>query len=106
MAWIYLFVAVIFEVGWPLGIKLSQDTNYRATWMAAAILSMALSVFFLWLAQKQLPIGTAYAVWTGLGAAGVFIVGIILFDEPADLLRLASVTLILMGVIGLKLANG
>jgi len=106
MPWITLLIAALFEMGWPLGIRLSQVTNFRIPWILAAIVSMALSVFFLWIAQKNIPIGTAYAVWTGLGAVGVFVAGIILFDEPADLLRVASVSLIVIGIVGLKLAHG
>jgi quaternary ammonium compound-resistance protein SugE len=106
MAWIYLLIAALFEMGWPLGIKLSQVTTYRIPWILAAGSSMVLSVLFLWIAQKQIPIGTAYAVWTGLGAVGVFVAGVILFDEPTDLLRVFSVLLIVIGVVGLKLANG
>lgn len=105
MPWIYLFIAALFEMGWPLGIKLSQITLYKILWLLAALLSMVVSVFFLWLAQKNIPIGTAYAVWTGLGALGVFLAGIVFFDEPMDLLRILSVTLIVIGVVGLKLSS-
>jgi quaternary ammonium compound-resistance protein SugE len=66
---------------------------------------MAASGLFLWLAQKSIPMGTAYAVWTGIGASGAFILGIWLFDDPASFLRIASVTLIVLGIIGLKLAG-
>ena len=77
MSWIYLFVAAIFEIGWPLGFKLSQTTNNRINWILFAVASMALSGLFLWIAQKNIPMGTAYAVWPGIGAAGTFLVGII-----------------------------
>lgn len=105
-AWIYLLIAALFEMGWPLGIKLSQVTPHRTPWIFAAGSSMVLSVFFLWLAQKQIPIGTAYAVWTGLGAVGVFIASAILFKEPTDLLRVISVMLIVIGVVGLNIGQG
>ena len=105
MPWIYLIIASLFEIGWPLGIKLSQVGTQKLLWLLAAFVSMLLSVFFLWLAQKEIPIGTAYAVWTGLGAVGVFIAGLTMFEEPADLLRILSVLLIVIGVVGLKLAH-
>lgn len=104
MSWIFLLTAALFEIGWPVGIKLSQVSNAKIPWLVAAFFSMLLSVFFLWLAQKEIPIGTAYAVWTGLGAAGVFTAGLLMFDESADLLRLLSVTFIVIGVVGLKLS--
>jgi len=103
MSWIYLFVAAIFEIGWPLGFKLSQTTSNRLSWILFAVASMALSGLFLWLAQKNIPMGTAYAVWTGIGAAGTFLVGIIYFHDSASLLRIFSVFLIIAGVVGLKL---
>ena len=105
MNWFYLFLAGIFEVGWPLGLKLSQSLAYKITFIVIAIISMGLSGLFLWLAQKTIPMGTAYAVWTGIGAAGTFIVGILLFQDPATVLRIISVSLIIIGVAGLKLFN-
>jgi quaternary ammonium compound-resistance protein SugE len=106
MAWLYLLLAAIFEIGWPLGFKLSQTQgNGKIFWIVMAAASMALSGIFLWMAQKEIPIGTAYAVWTGIGAAGTFIIGILYFKDAATLLRIASLTLIVMGVIGLKLSH-
>ncbi|HNZ43506.1 MAG TPA: multidrug efflux SMR transporter [Bacteroidales bacterium] len=106
MEWIYLLIAGAFEVGWPLGFKLSQvQAEYKWPWIAVSVVSMALSGLFLWMAQRQIPIGTAYAVWTGIGAAGTFIIGIIFFKDPATLLRMLSVLLIMAGIVGLKLAN-
>jgi len=104
MAWIYLIVAGLFEIGWPLGLKLSQTTEKKLLWIVVAVVSMSISGFFLWLAQKSIPIGTAYAVWTGIGAVGAFIVGILLFKDPATLFRILSVTFIVIGIIGLKLS--
>jgi len=103
--WLILILAGIFEMGWPLGFKLSQVTEHRITWIVFAVISMALSGYFLWVAQKQIPIGTAYAVWTGIGAVGTFIIGIIFFKDPANLLRIFSASLIIIGVIGLKFAE-
>lgn len=105
MAWIYLVIAGIFEMGWPLGFKLSQVTTNRFLWIAVGVVSMAASGYFLWVAQKEIPIGTAYAVWTGIGAIGTFIIGIIFFKDPTNLLRIFSAGLIIIGVIGLKFAN-
>lgn len=104
MSWIYLIIAAIFEIGWPLGFKLSQTTNHKFGWITFAVVSMALSGLFLWFAQKQIPMGTAYAVWTGIGAAGTFLVGVWFFQDSTSLLRILSVFLIIAGVVGLKLS--
>ena len=104
MNWIYLFLAGLCEIGWPLGLKLSQTTTNRFNWIVFAIVAMGLSGVFLWLAQKTIPMGTAYAVWTGIGAAGAFILGILLFEDPVNFYRIMSVMLIIVGVIGLKLS--
>lgn len=105
MAWIYLLVAGLSEIGWPLGLKLSQTTNYKIPWILFAVVSMTVSGLFLWLAQKSIPVGTAYAVWTGIGAVGTFIVGILLFKDPATIMRILSMTLIVVGLVGLKLSH-
>jgi quaternary ammonium compound-resistance protein SugE len=105
MAWFYLIIAGAFEIGWPLGFKLSQTTPYKFLWIAFAVVAMALSGYFLWMAQKTIPMGTAYAVWTGSGAVGAFITGIILFKDPATALRIVSVVLIVTGIVGLKMAG-
>ena len=105
MAWIYLVIAGIFEMGWPLGFKLSQVTEHRILWIVIGAISMAASGYFLWVAQKEIPIGTAYAVWTGIGAIGTFLIGIIFFKDPTNLFRIFSAGLIIIGVIGLKFAN-
>jgi quaternary ammonium compound-resistance protein SugE len=102
MAWIYLIIAGLFEMGWPLGFKLSQVTEQRVLWISVAVISMAASGYFLWVAQKEIPIGTAYAVWTGIGAVGTFLFGMIFFKDPANLMRMFSAGLIIIGVIGLK----
>jgi quaternary ammonium compound-resistance protein SugE len=105
MAWVYLLIAGVSEIGWPLGLKLSQTTNHRIPWIVFALISMAVSGAFLWLAQKSIPVGTAYAVWTGIGAVGTFIVGILLFKDPATIMRVFSMTLIVIGLVGLKLSH-
>jgi quaternary ammonium compound-resistance protein SugE len=105
MAWIYLLMAGLSEIGWPLGLKLAQTSINKVGWIFFAVVSMSLSGAFLWLAQKSIPMGTAYAIWTGIGAVGAFIVGILLFKEPASLFRILSVTFIIVGIIGLKLSH-
>ena len=104
-SWIYLIIAGLFEIGWPLGFKLSQITRFRFLFIAVAVGSMALSGLFLWIAQKDIPIGTAYAVWTGIGAAGTFLIGIVCFKDPVGMMRILSFALIVVGVIGLKLSE-
>jgi len=105
MDWILLLVAGFFEIGWPLGLKLSQTMSSKLFGLSIAVLSMSLSGLFLWMAQKTIPIGTAYAVWTGIGAAGTFIVGVIVFKDATNIFRIMSVMLIILGVVGLKLSH-
>jgi quaternary ammonium compound-resistance protein SugE len=102
MYWIYLLIAGIFEIGWPLGFKLSQTTPYRYLWLGFAVISMAFSGWFLWMAQREIPIGTAYAIWTGIGATGTLILGIVFFHDQANLFRLFFASLIIIGIVGLK----
>jgi|SRR5688500_3488289 quaternary ammonium compound-resistance protein SugE len=104
MAWIYLVIAALFEIGWAIGLKYSDGFTrlWPSLWTAV---SMALSVVLLGVALKTLPVGTGYAVWTGIGAIGTAILGIYLFEEPATVLRLASIGLILTGIVGLKLVT-
>ena len=106
MAWLYLMAAGLFEIGWPVGLKLSQTPGRLALGVVIAVACMAASGALLWLAQKTIPIGTAYAVWTGIGAAGTFIVGILFYGDSTSALRWVSVGLIIAGIIGLKLAHG
>lgn len=103
MAWIYLILGGAFEIGWPLGFKLASTTGNRWLFISVAVASMALSGLFLYLAQRDIPIGTAYAVWTGIGAVGTLLIGIFFFNDPANLMRLLSAGLIVAGIIGLKL---
>ena len=102
MGWLYLFIASIFEVGWPLGLKFATNNNYRILWIIFAIITMGLSGLFLYLAQKQIPIGTAYAIWTGIGASCTFIIGVIFFNDALSLIRILGVLLIIAGIICLK----
>jgi quaternary ammonium compound-resistance protein SugE len=104
MAWLYLLIAGLFEVAWAIGLKYTDGfTRFMPSiWTIA---SMAVSFLFLSLALKTLPVGTAYAVWTGIGAVGVAILGIILFAEPANALRLGCIGMIVGGIVGLKLVS-
>ena len=105
MAWLYLIIAGLFEIGWPVGLKLAQTPGKTLIGVLFAVVCMALSGFLLFLAQKDIPMGTAYAVWTGIGAAGAFVVGIILYRDPATAARIVGVLLIISGVVVLKLAH-
>ena len=102
MQWLILILAGLLEIGWAVGLKYTD--GFTRLWPSVFTLSaMLASVVLLAIAMKTLPVGTAYAVWMGIGAAGTVILGIFLFGESTSLLRLASVALILLGVAGLKL---
>ena len=104
MHWLLLVLAGLFEVGWAVGLKYTE--GFTRLWPSVATaLSMLASVGLLGLALRGLPLGTAYAVWTGIGAVGTVIFGIVVLGEPTHTLRLASVLLILAGVVGLKLSH-
>lgn len=102
MPWIYLFVAGVMEWGWPIGLKFASQAQHRAWAIPLAIVSIVLSGWLLLLAQRTIPIGTAYAVWTGIGAVGTFVLGIVFLGEPAQLARFFFVGLIIVGILGLK----
>lgn len=104
MSWIILFLAGLFEVGWAIGLKYTEGFT-RPLPTALTVCAMLASLGLLGLAMKELPLGTAYAIWTGVGAVGTVIAGIILFGESMALLRLASVALIVTGLIGLKISH-
>lgn len=104
MAWFYLVLAGLFEIGWPVGLKMAQAPETRWSGIVVAIVFMALSGLFLWMAQRQIPIGTAYAVWTGIGAAGTFLVGVHYYGDPTSIVRYIGVALIVAGVATLKMA--
>lgn len=99
-AWLILLLAGLLEVGWAIGLKYTQ--GFTRPWPSAGtIAAMALSMYLLALATKSLPIGTAYAVWTGVGTVGAAALGIVLFNESADWKRLACLTMIVLGIVGL-----
>lgn len=102
MAWTVLFIAGLFEVGWAVGLKFTQGFTRPIPIVLTAI-SLVLSMGLLGWAVKTLPLGTAYAVWTGIGAVGTAIVGIVVFKEPATAARLVCFALIVSGILGLKL---
>lgn len=104
MAWIFLFLAGLGEVGWAVGLKYTE--GFSRLWPSVATVSaMIVSLALLGQALKTLPIGTAYAVWTGIGAVGTVIFGILFLQEPRDPLRLFFVALIVTGIVGLKFAS-
>jgi quaternary ammonium compound-resistance protein SugE len=104
VAWIYLLIAAAFEVQWAITMKYTE--GFSRLWPSVfCILGMVVSVYFLALAQKTLPVGTSYAVWTGLGAVGTATLGMFLFDESRDVLRVLCIGLIVAGVLGLKLVT-
>lgn len=102
MAWFILVIAGLFEVGWAIGLKYTEGfTQFWPT--AGTVTAMVVSIGLLGMAMRTLPVGTAYAVWTGIGTVGTVVLGIVLFSEPATVARLACVGLILAGIVGLKL---
>ncbi len=105
MAWIYLILAGLFEIGWPVGLKMAQLAETRISGILIALGCMGISGFLLWLAQREIPLGTSYAVWTGIGAAGTFIVGVMFFGDASSMGRYLGIALIIAGVVTLKLAH-
>ncbi|NLX17753.1 MAG: quaternary ammonium compound efflux SMR transporter SugE [Desulfobulbus sp.] len=104
MSWLILAVAGLFETGWAIGLKYTQ--GFSRLWPTVwTVVSMLISLWLLGIAMKSLPVGTAYAVWVGIGAVGTVLLGIILFEEPTNVTRLFSVGLIIAGIIGLKFAT-
>mgnify|MGYP003383285948 CR=1 len=103
MHWIYLVFAGIFEIGWAIGLKYTEGFS-KPLPTVLTIASMIVSLGLLGLALKELPVGTAYAVWTGIGTVGTALLGIALLGEPATAIRLACIGLIVAGIIGLKIA--
>ncbi len=104
MAWVILFVAGLMEVGWAIGLKYTEGFT-RLVPSVLTLTAMTISVVLLAIALKTLPVGTGYAVWTGIGAVGTAILGIVLFGDPATVARLACIGLIVAGIVGLKLAT-
>lgn len=104
MAWVILVIAGLFEVGWAIGLKYTE--GFTRLWpTVGTVLAMIISLWLLGIAMKSLPVGTAYAIWVGVGAVGTVLLGIVLLGEPANAGRLISVALIITGIVGLKLAT-
>ena len=102
MAWIVLFIAGLFETCWAIGLKYTD--GFTRLWPSVGtVVAMIVSVVLLGWSMRTLPVGTAYAVWTGIGAVGTVLLGLVLFDEPARVARLGCVALIVAGIVGLKL---
>jgi len=104
MPWVVLTVAGLFEIGWAVGLKYSEGFSKPLPSMLTVV-AMAFSLWLLAVAMKTIPVGTAYAVWTGIGAVGVAILGMVLFGESREFLRVACLSLIIAGIIGLKLVS-
>ena len=104
MAWFLLFIAGLMEIGWAIGLKYTEGFT-RLVPSVLTLAAMLISIVLLGLALKTLPVGTAYAVWTGIGAVGTAILGIVLLGDPATAARLASIGLIIAGIVGLKLVT-
>jgi len=104
MAWLYLTIAGVFEIGWAVGLKYSDGFS-KPVPSLLTVVAMGLSVWLLSIAMRTIPVGTAYAVWTGIGALGVALLGMVLFGESREFLRIACLFLIIAGIIGLKLVS-
>lgn len=106
MAWLYLVLASLFEVGWPLSFKMASVRHESFGWyISLAIVSMTFSGLFLYLAQRTIPISTAYIVWTGIGAVSTFLIGLLFFGDSASVQRMFFALLILVGVVGMKVTT-
>lgn len=105
MNWFYLFIAGLFEIAWAVGLKYTD--GWSKLWPSlATVILMAASFYFLSISVKTLSIGTAYAVWTGIGTVGAAILGMFLFDEPRDVIRVVCILFIVAGIVGLKVSSG
>jgi len=104
MNWIYLFIAGLLEIAWAIGLKYTEGWSRLWPSVITAALMIA-SFYFLSLAVKSLPIGTAYAVWTGIGTVGAAVLGMLIFKEPMDILRILCILLIIGGIAGLKITS-
>ncbi|MBE7703806.1 MAG: hypothetical protein E7Z89_07145 [Cyanobacteria bacterium SIG28] len=105
MSWFYLLIASIFEVGWPFGMKMASLGANKLYWIIFAIIAMALSGIFLYIAQKEIPIGIAYAIWTGIGATCTFLLGVYVFQDTVSLMKILGIVLIILGIILLEIGK-
>ena len=104
MAWLYLFIAGLFECAWAIGLKYTEGFS-KPLPTVLTVIAMGISFWLLSIAMKTIPVGTAYAVWTGIGAVGVAVMGMFLFNESKDILRILCLLLIVSGIVGLKLVS-
>lgn len=107
MAWVYLIAAGVFEIGWPLGFKLAQTGGTASNttgWIIFSVISMTFSGLLLYIAQKSIPIGVAYAAWTGIGAIGTFLIGYLMFNDSVTILSWLGIILIVSGISLLKIS--
>jgi len=104
VAWLYLFIAGLFECAWAIGLKYTEGFS-KPLPTVLTVIAMGISFWLLSIAMKTIPVGTAYAVWTGIGAVGVAIMGMFLFNESKDILRILCLLLIVSGIVGLKLVS-
>lgn len=105
MDWFYLILAGFFEITWPTGFKIAQMSEYRINWIVFACVGMAISGFFLYLAQRSIPVGIAYATWAGIGALGTFLIGVLFFGDSSSLLNWLGLALIIGGIVLLKISH-
>ena len=105
MSWLYLLIASIFEVGWPFGMKMASLGANKIGWIVFAIFAMALSGVFLYIAQKEIPIGIAYAIWTGIGAVCTFLLGVFVFHDSISIMKIFGISLIIFGIILLEVSH-
>ena len=105
MSWVYLLIASIFEVGWPFGMKMASLGSNKIFWILFAVVAMALSGVFLYIAQKEIPIGVAYAIWTGIGATCTFCLGACVFGDAVSLMKVLGIIFIIFGIILLEIGK-
>ena len=105
MSWLYLIIASIFEVVWPFGMKMASLGTNKIVWIVFAIVAMALSGVFLYFAQKEIPIGVAYAIWTGIGATCTFCLGAWVFGDTVSLMKIFGIVFIVMGIVLLEIGK-
>ena len=105
MSWLYLLIASIFEVGWPFGMKMASINENKLGWIIFAIIAMSLSGLFLYIAQKHIPIGIAYAIWTGIGAVCTFILGAWIFHDMVNIMKIFGVSLVILGIVLLEISQ-
>lgn len=106
MAWLYLIFAGLFEIGWPLGFKLANvHPRFHLLFLTVSVVSMGLSGWLLYIAQKSIPMGTAYMIWTGIGGMGTVILGIVFFHDAVTFWRMFFISLVFIGIVGLKMVH-